>query len=63
MPIFNNLAAYAEIDHPLGYTQGMNFMVAIIYVAVQDEVIAFTILQRLMTSKYEARQLKAKLPE
>jgi len=37
----------------------MNFMVAIIFVAVQDEVIAFTILQRLMTSKYEARQLRA----
>ena len=43
-PIFNLLQAYAELDKDLGYTQGMNFLVGIIFVAVQDEIMAFTIL-------------------
>lgn len=47
-PIYNLLTAYAELDPDLGYTQGMNFLSAIIFVAVQDEVMAFSILQRLM---------------
>ena len=50
-PIFNLLQAYAELDKDLGYTQGMNFLVGIIFVAVQDEIMAFTILQRIMQSK------------
>ena len=50
-PIYNILIAFAETDQQLGYTQGMNFMAAIIYVAVKDEVYAFTILQGLMQSK------------
>jgi len=33
-PIFNILVAYAEVDQELGYTQGMNFLVASIYMAV-----------------------------
>lgn len=43
-PIYNLLTAFAEIDPDLGYTQGMNFLVGIIYVAVQDEIMAFSIL-------------------
>ena len=43
-PIFNLLSAYSEHDKDLGYTQGMNFVVAAIYTAVQDEVVAFSIL-------------------
>ena len=50
-PVFNILSAYAEQDPELGYTQGMNFIAAILYVAVQDEVLSFTIMQRLMQSK------------
>ena len=50
-PVFNILSAYAEQDPDLGYTQGMNFIAAILYVAIQDEVLAFTIMQRLMQSK------------
>ena len=50
-PIFNILAAYAEIDQELGYTQGMNFLVASIYMAVREEVIAFSVFQRIMESK------------
>lgn len=45
------LSAYAEIDQDLGYTQGMNFIVGIIYTAVHDEVAAFAIMQRIMQSK------------
>ena len=33
-PIFNILVAYAETDQELGYTQGMNFLVGSIYMAV-----------------------------
>ena len=47
-PIYNILSAYAQKDNELGYTQGMNFLVGIIYVAVQDEVMAFAILERIM---------------
>ena len=43
-PIYNLLTAYAELDKDLGYTQGMNFLVAMIFVAVQDEVMAFSVL-------------------
>lgn len=47
-PIYNILTAYAQSDKELGYTQGMNFLVGIIYVAVQDEVMTFSILERIM---------------
>ena len=50
-PIYNLLSAYAELDRELGYTQGMNFLVGLIYVAVQDEVMAFAIFHRIMQSK------------
>ena len=43
-PIYNILIAFAESDQQLGYTQGMNFLCALIFIAVQDEVIAFVIL-------------------
>lgn len=53
-PVYNLLVAYAELDRDLGYTQGMNFLAGIIFVAVQDEVMAFSILQRIMQSKSQA---------
>ena len=43
-PVYNLLTAYAELDKDLGYTQGMNFLAGIIFVAVLDEVIAFSVL-------------------
>ena len=62
-PIFNLLSAYSEQDKDLGYTQGMNFIVAVIYTAVQDEVVAFSILQRIMQSKKDAQLITASLPK
>lgn len=50
-PIYNLLVAFSEHDKELGYTQGMNFLVGIIFTAVQDEVMAFSILEKLMQSK------------
>lgn len=47
-PIYNLLVAYAEHDTNLGYTQGMNFLTGIIYVAVRDQVLTFSILQRIL---------------
>ena len=41
----------------------MNFLVAVIYVAVQDEVVAFSVLQRIMQSKKEAQRINASLPK
>ena len=61
-PIFNILAAYAEIDQELGYTQGMNFLVAMIYMAVREEVIAFSVFQRIMESKQQAAERLRKVP-
>ena len=61
-PIFNILAAYTEIDRELGYTQGMNFLVAIIYMAVREEVIAFSVFQRIMESKQQAYERLSKVP-
>jgi len=55
-PIYNILAAYAEIDQELGYTQGMNFLAATIYTAVQHEVIAFSVFQCIMESKQQAKE-------
>ena len=43
-PIFNILTAYAETDKQLGYTQGMNFLTALIFMATQDETITFAAL-------------------
>ena len=56
-PIYNILSAYAQHDPDLGYTQGMNFLVGLIYLAVQDEVITFSILQRIMQSKAQAIEM------
>ena len=36
-PIYNILTAYAEFDVETGYTQGMNFLAALLYVAVRNE--------------------------
>lgn len=47
-PIFNLLAAYSEVDPEVGYTQGMNFLAGALYLAVEDEVIAFTIMVKVM---------------
>lgn len=47
-PIYNILTAYAEFDKDIGYTQGMNFLVALLYAAVQDEIIAFGLLSKVM---------------
>jgi len=47
-PLYNILAAYAELDPEVGYTQGMNFLVALIYQAVGNETLAFTLLQKVM---------------
>lgn len=53
-PIYNILIAYAEVDPQLGYTQGMNFLAGLIFVAVNDEVITFSILERILQSKQSA---------
>jgi len=45
------LAAYAQDDPELGYTQGMNFVAACIFLAVQDEYIAYAIFRKLLISK------------
>jgi hypothetical protein len=47
-PIYNILVAYSELDPEIGYTQGMNFLIALLYIAVGDEVIAFTLLVKVM---------------
>jgi hypothetical protein len=47
-PIYNILVAYAEFDSEIGYTQGMNFLVALIYAAVEDEVVVFGLLCKVM---------------
>lgn len=47
-PIYNLLAAYSEIDKEIGYTQGMNFLVALILLAVDDEVLAFVLFRNIM---------------
>ena len=60
-PIYNLLAAYAELDEELGYTQGMNFLVAMVYVAVRDEEIAFCVFRRIMQSKQQAKQIQMDL--
>lgn len=47
-PIYNMLVCYSEFDPEIGYTQGMNFVAALLYLAVGDEVIAFTIMTKVM---------------
>lgn len=48
-PIYNILAAYAEEDHEIGYTQGMNFLVGLLYVALGfDESLTFSVFIRIM---------------
>jgi len=42
------LVAYSELDPQVGYTQGMNFLVALLYLAVGDEIIAFNLLIKVM---------------
>lgn len=56
------LVAYAELDRDLGYTQGMNFIAASVFVAMQDEILAFAVLQRLMQSKSQAIVIQHSLP-
>jgi len=47
-PIYNLLVAYSEYDPEIGYTQGMNFLVALLFLAVGDEQIAFELLIKVM---------------
>jgi hypothetical protein len=47
-PLYNILAAYSEYDTEIGYTQGMNYLAALIYIAVGDEVMAFALLTKVM---------------
>lgn len=47
-PLYNILTAYAEFDQQIGYTQGMNFLVALLYSAVEDEVVAFGLMCKIM---------------
>lgn len=48
-PIYNILCAYGEYDPEIGYTQGMNYLAALLFVATGDEIIAFALLQKVMT--------------
>jgi hypothetical protein len=50
-PIFNILTAYAQEDPTLGYTQGMNFVAGLVFLAVQDEYIAFAIFRKVLMAK------------
>lgn len=47
-PIYNMLVAYSELDPQIGYTQGMNFLAALLYLATRDEIIAFDLLIKVM---------------
>ena len=47
-PIYNILVAYAEFDQIVKYTQGMNFLAALLYAATNNEVVAFVILTKVM---------------
>lgn len=47
-PIYNMLVAYAEFDATVSYTQGMNFLAALLYTAVGDEMIAFAMMAKIM---------------
>ena len=47
-PIYNILSAYAELDPGIGYTQGMNFLAALLYLATGDETVAFVLLTKVM---------------
>lgn len=46
--LFNVLKAYSYYDPELGYTQGLNFIAAMILLKVDDESVAFVILIRLL---------------
>ena len=46
--LFNVLKAYSYYDPELGYTQGLNFIAAMILLKVEDESVAFVILIRLL---------------
>lgn len=47
-PIYNMLVTYSEFDPEIGYTQGMNFLAALFYLAVGDEVVAYSIMSKAM---------------
>jgi hypothetical protein len=46
--LFNVLKAYSLFDPELGYTQGLNFVAAMILLVVEDESIAFLIFIKLL---------------
>ena len=41
----------------------MNFLAGIIFVAVEDEVLAFSVLQRIMQSKSQAQTIQSDIQE
>jgi len=52
--LFNVLKAYANIDKSIGYVQGLNYIVAIMLVYIEDEEDVFWCLYQLMI-KYNWR--------
>lgn len=46
--MFNVLKAYSYYDPELGYTQGLNFIAAMILLKVEDQTLAFVILIKLL---------------
>lgn len=46
--LFNVLKAYSLYDRELGYTQGLNFIAAMILLKVSDESLAFVVFTRIL---------------
>ncbi len=46
--LFNVLKAYSLYDPDLGYTQGLNFIAAMILLKVEDQTLAFVILVKIL---------------
>jgi len=46
--LYNVLAVYNEQDQNFEYMQGMNYLAALILMAVDDEVIAFAVFEKIM---------------
>ena len=49
--MFNVLKAYSYYDPELGYTQGLNFIAAMILLKVEDQTLAFVILIKLLSKE------------
>jgi hypothetical protein len=46
--LFNLLKAYSIYDPTLGYTQGLNFIAAMILLVVDDDALAFIIFTKIL---------------